>query len=518
MKNAAFREVPDVIPGIGEVKHFKGAFAYTPEGKVIGKNLRMGLPGSSKVRANLEEAIEAAGLKDGMRISFHHHFRNGEGIIKQVLEIADKKGIKDLALVPSSLSDCHDFLIDYIESGVVTEIETSGMRGKLGIFLTKNPGKLKKPLIIRSHGGRARAIECGDSRIDIAFLGVPTCDRFGNANGVDGPTPCGALGYAMVDAQYAEQVVLMTNNLIEGSVYPVSIPQTHVDHVVAVESIGDPEGIGFGSLRMTSDPTQLLLAKMASDVFVRSPYFKEGFSVQMGGGGASMAVQKFVKEEMIKRQLRASFGIGGATIMFLSMMKEGFLDAFYDTQSFDIQSAQFMKENKNHIEISASHYANPHHPGPIVNDLDVVFLAATEVDLNFNVNVISNSNGVLMGASGGHCDTAAGAKMTIIVVPLIRGRLPMIRDHVHNVVTPGESIDVIVTDYGIAINPRRKDLLDHYKGSGLNIKTIEELQAIAHKKVGKPAPVPLTDDIIGVIEYRDGSIIDAIYAPGKAKF
>ena len=94
MKNSAFREVPDFIPGIGEVKHFKGDFAYIPTGKVIGKSLRVGLPGVGKVRANLEEAIEACGLKDGMRISFHHHFRNGEGVIGQVLEIAAKKGIK----------------------------------------------------------------------------------------------------------------------------------------------------------------------------------------------------------------------------------------------------------------------------------------------------------------------------------------------------------------------------------------------------------------------------------------
>ena len=78
MMNAAFRNVPDFIPGIGEVKHFKGAFATPPTGNMFGKSLRMGLPGSSKVRAHLEEAVEAAGLKDGMRISFHHHFRNGE--------------------------------------------------------------------------------------------------------------------------------------------------------------------------------------------------------------------------------------------------------------------------------------------------------------------------------------------------------------------------------------------------------------------------------------------------------
>ena len=515
MMNAAFRNVPDFIPGIGEVKHFKGAFATPPTGNMFGKSLRMGLPGSSKVRAHLEEAVEAAGLKDGMRISFHHHFRNGEMVIRQVLDIAVKKGIKDLTLFPSSLSDCHDFLIDHIESGLVTAIETSGLRGKLGAYLTKNPGKLKKPVIIRSHGGRARTIESGESKIDIAFLGVPAADRFGNANGIDGPTPCGALGYAMVDAQYAEQVVLLTNHLVEGSLFPYSIPQIHVDHVVAVDTIGDPEGIGFGALRMTKDPVQLMLAKQAAEVFVRSAYFKEGFSVQMGGGGASMAVQKYVKEAMIRKDMKASFGIGGGTGLFLDMMKEGFFEAFYDTQTFDIRSAHFMKENPNHIEISASFYANPHHPGPIVNDLDVVFLAATEVDLDFNVNVITNSNGLFMGASGGHSDTAAGAKMSVIVVPLIRGRLPMIRDNVHTAVTPGETIDIVVTDRGIAVNPKRQDLVDQFKNSGLNLKSIEELQAMSHKLVGKPEAVPLTNDIIGVIEYRDGTIIDTVYAPAK---
>ena len=34
-------------------------------------------------------------------------------------------------------------------------------------------GKLKTPAIIRSHGGRPRAIEAGEVHIDIAFVAAP---------------------------------------------------------------------------------------------------------------------------------------------------------------------------------------------------------------------------------------------------------------------------------------------------------------------------------------------------------
>ena len=57
------------------------------------------------------------------------------------------------------------------------------MRDRLGKFLTQNPGVLKRPVVIRSHGGRARAIESGEVHIDVAFMGAPTADPRGNATG-----------------------------------------------------------------------------------------------------------------------------------------------------------------------------------------------------------------------------------------------------------------------------------------------------------------------------------------------
>ena len=195
------------------------------------------------------------------------------------------------------------------------------------------------------------------------------------------------------------------------------------------------------------------------------------------------------------------------------MMEEGLFRMMFDVQDFDIAAIDSIRKNANHLEMSASYYANPHNGGPIVDNLDAVILSATEVDVNFNVNVITDSNGVIMGASGGHSDTAAGAKLAIVVAPLLRGRLPMVTDAVQTVVTPGETVDVIVTERGIAVNPRRRDLLDKLKGSALPIMPIEDLQQLAYDLSGKPDAIAVSDDIVGVVEYRDGTIIDVIRRP-----
>ena len=102
------------------------------------------------------------------------------------------------------------------------------------------------------------------------------------------------------------------------------------------------------------------------------------------------------------------------------------------------------------------------------------------------------------------------------MVPLIRGRLPMIRDKVQTVITPGESIDVIVTERGIAVNPKRADLLEKLKGSNLPLYTIQELQQMSYDLVGKPKDIEVSQDdkdIVAVVEYRDGSIIDLVRKP-----
>lgn len=511
MINAAGRNIPDTIKGIDIVKPYAGPFATVPEGRLWGPKIRVNKPKSEKILKSIDQAIDASGLKDGMTISFHHHFRNGDYVLNLVVEAIAKKNIKGLTLAPSSLNDVNDKIIPYIEQGVITAIETSGGRGKLGKLMTS--GQLAKPTIIRSHGGRARAIEAGDLKIDVAFIGAPCCDKYGNINGVEGKSACGSMGYAIVDAAYADKVVALTDNLVPHPLHRISIPQTNVDFIVELESIGDPKGIASGALRISRDPRELLIAEYATGVIEYSGYFKDGYSLQLGSGGASLAAARFIKEKMRAQGITAAFGVGGTTAPFVEMLEEGLIHTLFDTQSFDIPSIQSITNNPRHQEMSASYYANPHNGGPIVNNLDVVILSATEVDVDFNVNVITDSNGVIMGASGGHSDTAAGANLAIVVAPLLRGRLPMVLDRVNTIVTPGETVDVIVTERGVAVNPLRTDLIDNLKGSGLPLMSIQDLKQMAYDIAGEPEPIQVSDEVVGVIEYRDGTIIDVVRKP-----
>ncbi|MDR3565011.1 MAG: citrate lyase subunit alpha [Negativicutes bacterium] len=511
MLNAAGREIPASITGYREVKPYAGPFATQPTGRMAGAKLTAVYPGTEKVLKSIDEAIDAAGLKDGMTISFHHGLRNGDYVMNMLIPAIARKGIKGLTLAPSSLIDTNDVLIPYFEQGVIIAAETSGVRNKLGHYLTTN--RLEKPTIIRSHGGRVRAIESGELHIDVAFIAAPTCDTYGNINGVDGPAACGSLGYAMVDARFADKVVAVTDNLVNHPLCPVSIPQYQVDYIVKVDSIGDPKGISSGALRVTSNPRDLQIARLAARVIERAGYFADGFGMQLGAGAASVATGRFLREKMLRDKITANFAIGGIPGPFVDLLEEGLIQTIFDVQSFDAQAIASLKNNPRHQEYDCGFYCNPWNKGPIVNKLDYVVLGATEVDVNFNVNVITDSNGIMMGASGGHSDASAGAKCTIIVAPLLRGRLPMVIDDVQTIITPGESVDVIVTERGVAINPRRQDLLDNLKGSGLPLMSIHDLKNLAYELGGKPAPIKVSDEIVGVVEYRDGTVIDLIRKP-----
>ena len=180
-----------------------------------------------------------------------------------------------------------------------------------------------------------------------------------------------------------------------------------------------------------------------------------------------------------------------------------------DTQSFDGDAARSLAQNPNHVEISTNQYASPGSKGASCERLNVVMLSALEIDIDFNVNVMTGSNGVLRGASGGHSDTAAGADLTIITAPLVRGRIPASwkgADPRH----AGASVDVLVTDHGIAVNPARQDLIDNLRSAGIPLMTIEELQQRAELLTGKPQPIEFTDRVVAVVRYRDGSVIDVI--------
>ncbi|ATA18127.1 citrate lyase subunit alpha/citrate CoA-transferase [Gibbsiella quercinecans] len=472
-------------------------------------NLQAAKPRGIKRCDSLQEAIRRSGLQDGMTISFHHAFRGGDLTLNQVMAAIAEMGFRNLTLASSSLSDCHAPLVEHIRHGVVSRIYTSGLRGPLAEEISR--GLLKQPVQIHSHGGRVNLITSGELKIDVAFLGVPSCDEFGNANGYSGEACCGSLGYARVDAESADKVVLLTEAIVPYPHHPASLMQDQVDLIVQLEHVGDADKIGADATRMTSNPRELLIARRAAEVIAASGYFTAGFSLQTGTGGASLAVTRFLEDKMRARGVHAAFALGGITSTMVALHEKGLIGKLLDVQSFDRAAATSLARNPNHIEISANQYANVSSKGAAVDRLDVVVLSALEIDTGFNVNVLTGSDGVIRGASGGHCDTAAAARLAIIVAPLVRGRIPTLVEEVTTCVTPGASIDILVTDHGIAVNPARPELAQRLRDGGLNVVSIEWLYQRALLLTGEPEPIAFTDNVVAVVRYRDGSVIDVVH-------
>jgi citrate lyase subunit alpha/citrate CoA-transferase len=344
----------------------------------------------------------------------------------------------------------------------------------------------------------------------VAFLGASTADAFGNANGVTGRSRCGSLGYAKVDAQYAKCVIVLTEELVAFPNEPASISQDRVDWVVKLDQVGDPSKISVGAIRMTTDPRELLIARYATEVVVNAGTFEDGFSIQTGSGASATAVARFLEREMVRKGIKARFALGGITGSMVGLHQKGLIERLIDTQSFDGVAAESLRTSPNHIEVSTNEYANIAAKGAFVDQLDMVIVSALEIDTAFNVNVLTGSDGVMRGASGGHCDAAAGAGLAIVVAPLIRSRIPTVVRRVTTVVTPGESIGVLVTDHGIAVNPRRPDVAERLKAANLPLTTIEALQERAESITGRPDPIQFLDRVVGVVRYRDGSVIDLV--------
>jgi len=510
--NALGREIPEYIEGIGKLEPFQGVHEKLKKGWMDEPTMapanKAKLPHQSKICENLEEAIKKSNPFNGMTVTFHHHLRGGDDIITKSISILNKLGIRDITLASSSLTSAHDSLVPFLEDGTITKIFSSGIRGELGKVISK--GVLKTPVTIHSHGGRARAIRTGEIEIDLAIVGAAAADEEGNATGTHGPSAFGSLGYAMIDVKYAKQVVVITNNMVKFPCVPISIRQSYVDHVVKVDSIGDSSKIASGATRITKSPMDLRIAHLAADVIEYSGYFVPDFSFQVGAGGASLAVAKFIREKMKANNLVGSFLLGGVTSYCVDMLEEGLFKTIFDVQSFDAAVSYSIRTNKNHIEIPSTLYANPFNCGNMINKLDVVVLGALEVDVDFNVNVITGSEGYMRGASGGHSDTAYGAQLTVVVCPSFRGRIPILKKRVNTIVTPGESIDVVVTERGICVNPKNEGLAEKLKKAGLNVRDIRELEEEANRITGIPEEIEFTDRIVGLVEYRDGSIIDVI--------
>lgn len=469
---------------------------------------KKGLHRKEKVCENLEDAIIRSGLKDGFTISFHHAFRGGDNVLNLVLDTISNMGFKNLTISSSSLASVHDELIKHIKSGVVTKIYTSGLRSALGEAISN--GLMDEPVHIHSHGGRVHLIKTGEIKIDVAFLGVCSIDYFGNATGQRGKNVCGSLGYAMIDAKYAKYVVAITEEFAAYPNKPSCINQDDVDAIVKINAVGDPSKIGEGATRLTKNPKELLIARRTARLIEHSGLFVDGFSLQTGTGGSSIATAVYLAQKMKEKNITASFAIGGISSTIVKMHEDGLIKKLLDVQSFDSQAAKSLDKNPNHIEISANEYANFSSKGAAIKQLDIVVLSALEVDLEFNVNVITGSKGILRGASGGHSDTADEAKLAIIVAPLTRGRISTITDRVNTVVTPGSTIDAVVTDQGVAINPRNNWLKERLKGVNLEILSIHELYDKAIALCGKPKEIKYTNKPVAIIRYRDGSVIDVV--------
>ena len=510
MINAVGRDIPEEVMKATGRDIFRGSLyhdnrEYTKAAPTVRAKID---PTRSKLVGSIREALDRCGAHDGMTISFHHHFREGDYVVNMVMEEIHNMGLRNICICASSLGKAHDPIVPYIEDGTITSILSSGVRGKIGEAISN--GKLQDIAVMYSHGGRVRCIAEGRVHIDIAFIGAPTADECGNLRPNGGKSNCGVLSYAYADAQYADHVVAVTDCLVPFPNIPASISMVNVDYVCTVDAIGDPAKIATGAAKPTTDQRKLLMAKYCTDFVVATPYFKEGFIYQTGVGGASIASTIYLAEVMRQRNIRMGLGLGGIATPMVRLLEEGLIGKLVDTQDFDLGAVESVGSNPNHIEITGSEYANPMNKGAYVNQLDFVILAALEVDIHFNCNVITDSTGLITGAQGGHPDTAAGAKCTIVITPLLQGRSPAVCADVTTVTTPGESVDVVVTEYGLAVNPLRPDLMEAARSCGVPIYTIEELKDMAYAIVGTPEPIQFGDRIVGIVEARDGSIIDVV--------
>jgi len=508
VKNALGREVPTVVNGV-EMPPYKGVGKHVPDARKHAPRIpsMANYPeDGNKLVLSLKEALQKAGLKDGMTISTHHHFRNGDLLAVQIFDIAAEMGVKDLVWYPSASFPCHEPLIKHMENGTIDHIEGS-MNGPLGKFTSE--GNMSGTGVLRSHGGRYQAVQDGEVQIDIAVIAAPTADEFGNAHGLEGDAACGLLGFALADSQYADKVIVATDNLVPFPCIPWQIQGNYVDYTVVMDEVGNSEKIVSGTTRITKSPDRQLIAEMTAKFCDQAGIIKDGWSFQAGAGGTSLSVGNYFADIMRERNIKARFVRGGSNKYLVDMLEEGLTDYILDGQTFDLEGVRSMRENPGHVNTSPFTSYNYHAKGNFAQFVDVVVLGATEVDVNFNANVATHSDGYLLHGLGGW-QNCLFSKTVILPIPLFRDRIPVIREEVTTICGPGELIDVIVTERGIAINPRRTDLIEKLKDSDLPIKTIEELKDEAERICGKPAKPELDDEIIAVIKWVDGTVIDAV--------
>src|SRR5215472_16458286 len=511
--NAAGRLVPTTVNG--RTQHpYEGLKGRRPAGSKRAPPIRAcaDYPANGDKRvADLGTALERCGFGDSMVISSHHHLRDGDRVAVMALETAARLGVRELMWFPSASFPSHASVINLMESGVVHHIEGS-MNGPLGDYCTQ--GKMRGMGVLRSHGGRWQAVQDGEVHIDIAVIAAPTADAFGNADGSHGKSACGSLGFALADSMYADQVIVVTDNLVPFPCVPWQIQRNNVDYVVEVESIGDPAKIVSGTTQITRSPDRLRIAEFVARFLRDAGIMKNGFSFQAGAGGIALAFVDYLRRLMKEEGIRARFVRGGSTKYLVELLQEGLTDYILDGQTFDLDGVKSMAGDARHVATSPFTSYNYHGKGNFASLVDAVVLGATEVDVNFNANVGTHSDGRLLHGIGGW-QNCLFAGCSILAVPSFRDRIPVVVDEVTTLTGPGEMIDVVVTERGIAINPLRKDLIDASQGSKLPIRPIQDIKSEVEQICGgKPARPKLGDRSVAVVKWVDGTILDTIWQVG----
>jgi len=489
VENAAGKIVETEVAG-RTFKPFAGAKKHSYVSKVTG----------------LSEALRKCGIKDGDTLSFHHQLRNGDFVVNMTLDVVRELGIKNIRMAQTAIFNVHEPVIDFIKEGVVNRIEGS-INGVVGDYVSKNP--LSFPVVLRSHGGRWAAVKTGELHPDIAVIAASAADECGNATGVIGESAFGPISYSQVDAMHADKVIVVTDNVVDYPCKYQEIQERHVDYVVQVDRIGDPRNIMSGTTKITEDPMKLQIAHDCVDLMDAAGLIKDGMVFQSGAGGISLAAMKFLGNRLEEKDVVASTATGGLTKLICDIYKAGRVKNIYYSQVFDDYSVKFIQEDLG-LPADIGHYADPTSKGRTIDGLDTVVLGATEVDTSFNVNVNTHSDGRLLHGIGGHQDTSAGSSLCIISCPVYRKTNPIVREKVTTITTPGDVVDAFVTNEGIALNPKREDLIEKVKDK-LDIVPIEDLKDMAYEATGGPQQLEFSDEIVGMTKWFDGTVLDLIW-------
>jgi len=488
------------------------------------------IPRGKSKQTGLDAVFEL--IEDGDTISYPHYYRTGDRGLERIVTRLREKGKHDIGLYANAVFDHTDpWLIEAFRNGTLSRLYGNIYR-KFGAHVMA--GELRPWITVGfSHGNRVRKLQTGEVHVKMAFAPVPIADIHGNANGIGGRGDqlCGPLGLAAADTEFADYTCLLAGTVNESLVVPSALSMENTDFVVPMEVPGLSAGIGSGTLDLERARGNAFNARVAENVTAvmrAAGVVRDGFDFQVGSG-AGLVVLDNIRSMLKQEGVSAGFAMGGVTSLHVDMLQEGTIRTLLHGQLFEPSDRVIasLREDPGHVEITPGYYASVAGKECAVNLLDLAVLSALEVDRDFNLNTVC-AGGRIIGGIGGGQDVAAGAALTIIFLPLATGKngkgFPKVVDRVYTRTTPGEVVDVVVTEDLAAVNPRsrspyRESILEQAGREGLKLVDMDELHHRSMEKAREfgsiPRPIETTDEILHAVEWRDGTLLDVIRRPAR---